>query len=256
MCLILLSYKYHPDYPLIIAANRDEFYARPTAPASFWKDAPFLLAGKDLRDGGTWLGITRNGRFAALANYREPQAYKVDAPSRGLLVRDYLLGNLSGVEYLGKLQKTANQYNGFNMIFGEVSQLYYFSNRGAIPPLLEPGIHGLSNHLLDTPWPKVMNGKESMQRILSREANPPLADLFALLADRSIPEDRLLPDTGIGLAQERLLSSLFIAAPAYGTRSSTVILVNRNSEVTFHERTYNGNRNSDATVEHQFVCSI
>lgn len=256
MCLILLSCKTHPQYPLIIAANRDEFYDRPTAPAAFWKDAPSLLAGKDLRNGGTWLGVTRDGRIAALANFREPQTFKADAPSRGLLVRNFLLGNLSGVEYLEKLQKTADHYNGFIMIFGDVRQLYYFSNRGAIPPLLSPGIHGQSNHLLDTPWPKILRGKESLEHILSKQANPSVEDLFALLADRTVPDDRLLPDTGIGLEKERLLSSLFVAAPAYGTRSSTVILVNRDGEVTFCERTFNGNKDHKTTVEYKFFSGI
>ena len=253
MCLILLSYKTHPHYPLIIAANRDEFYDRPTAPAAFWEDAPTLLAGKDLRGGGTWLGITRDGRIAALANFREPQTFKADAPSRGQLVRNFLLGDLSDVEYLEKLQKTTDHYNGFIMIFGDVRQLYYFSNRGAVPPLLSPGIHAQSNHLLDTPWPKVLRGKESLERIVSKQANPSAEDLFALLADRTVPDDRLLPDTGIGLEKERLLAPLFVAAPAYGTRSSTVILVNRNSQVTFCERTYNGNLNHKTTVVYKFI---
>ena len=256
MCLILLSYKTHPQYPLIIAANRDEFYDRPTAPAAFWKDAPSLLAGKDLRGGGTWLGVTRNGRVAALANYREPQTFKADAPSRGLLVRDFLLGDLSGAEYLEKLKKTADHYNGYIMIFGDVSQLYYFSNRGTITPLLAPGIHGQSNHLLDTPWPKVLRGKESLERLLSNQASPSAEDLFALLADRTVPEDKLLPDTGIGLENERLLASLFVAAPAYGTRSSTVILISRDGEVTMCERTYNGNHNYKSTVEYKFDSGI
>jgi len=253
MCLILLSYKTHPHYPLIIAANRDEFYDRPTAPAAFWEDAPTLLAGKDLRGGGTWLGITRDGRIAALANFRKPQTFKADAPSRGQLVRNFLLGDLSGVEYLEKLQKTTDHYNGFIMIFGDVLQLYYFSNRGAIPQLLSPGIHGQSNHLLDTPWPKVLRGKESLERIVSKQTNPSAEDLFALLADRTVPDDRLLPDTGIGLEKERLLAPLFVAAPAYGTRSSTVILVNRDSQVTFCERTYNGNQNHKTTVVYKFI---
>jgi uncharacterized protein with NRDE domain len=256
MCLILLAYKAHPRYPLIIAANRDEFYDRPTAPAAFWEDAPSVLAGKDLRSGGTWLGVTRTGRIAALANFRGPQEFKANAPSRGLLVSNFLLGDLSGAEYLEKLQNTADHYNGFNMIFGDVRQMYYFSNRGDIPPLLSPGIHGQSNHLLDTPWPKVLRGKESLHGVLSKQANPSAEDLFTLLADRNVPEDRLLPDTGIGLEKERLLASLFIAAPAYGTRSSTVILVNRDGDITFCERTYNGDRDFKSTVEYKFFSGI
>jgi uncharacterized protein with NRDE domain len=256
MCLILLAYKTHPQYPLIIAVNRDESYDRPTAPAAFREDSPSLLAGKDLRSGGTWLGITRNGRIAALANYRGPQEFKANAPSRGLLVSNYLLGDLSAAEYLKKLQTTADLCNGFNMIFGDVRQLYYFSNRGTVPALLSPGIHGQSNHLLDTPWPKVLRGKESLQDILSKQPKPTAEELFALLADRTVPEDRLLPDTGIGLEKERLLAPLFIVSPTYGTRSSTVILINRDGEITFCERTYNGNRDHKTTVEYKFKCNI
>jgi uncharacterized protein with NRDE domain len=240
MCLILLSHKTHPRYPLIFAANRDEFHDRPTAPAAFWKEAPSLLAGKDLRNGGTWFGITGKGRIAALANYRGPPAARADAPSRGLLVKDFLLDELSGAEFLEKLKRTSDRYNGFIMIFGDIDQLYYFSNRGNIPPLLSPGIHGQSNHLLDTPWPKVLRGKEAMERVLSSETNPSIESLFAILADCTPAQNNLLPNTGIGPERERILSSIFVTAPAYGTRSSTVVLVDTEHNVTFIERTYDG----------------
>lgn len=252
MCVILLSYKTHPRYPLIFAANRDEFYDRPTAPAAFWKEPPSLLAGKDLLGGGTWFGITGKGRIAALANYRESPAAGADAPSRGLLVRDFLLAELSGAEFLEKLKRTSDRYNGFIIIFGDVGQLYYFSNRGNTPSLLAPGIHGQSNHLLDTPWPKVLRGKEAMQHVLSLETNPSAESLLAILADHTPAEDNLLPDTGIGLERERILSPIFVTAPAYGTRSSTVVLVDTEHYVTFIERTYDGDPEHFTDVEFRF----
>lgn len=253
MCLILLSHKTHPRYPLIFAANRDEFFDRPTAPVAFWKEAPSLLAGKDLRGGGTWFGITGKGRIAALANYREPQANRTDAPSRGLLVRNFLLDDLSGAEFLEKLKRTSDRYNGFIMIFGDVRhQLYYFSNRGDIPPLLSPGIHGQSNHLLDTPWPKVERGKKALERVLFTETNPSAESLFAILADRTPAQDNLLPDTGVGLERERILSSIFVTAPAYGTRSSTVVLIDTEQNVTFIERTFGGDSEHYTDAEFRF----
>jgi uncharacterized protein with NRDE domain len=252
MCLILLSYKTHPQYPLIFAANRDEFYDRPTAPAAFWEDEPRILAGRDLRGGGTWFGITGKGRIAALANYREAQAAGADAPSRGRLVRDFLLDDLSGAEFLERLKRTSDRYNGFIMIFGDAGRLYYFSNRGNIPPLLSPGIHGQSNHLLDTPWPKVLRGKEALERVLSSETNPSIESLFAILADRTPAQNNLLPDTGIGPERERILSSIFVTAPAYGTRSSTVALIDTEQNVTFIERTYDGDPEHYTDAEFRF----
>ena len=238
MCLILLSYKQHPVYPLVFAANRDEFYDRPSAPASFWEDRPDLLAGRDLREGGTWLGITRGGRMAALTNYSDPASVKLQAPSRGWLVKDYLYGREGADIYLKKLGKHADQYNGFSVILGDPFHLYYFSNRnGTIE--LTPGLYGLSNALLNTPWPKVERGKQRLGALLSQTDDPPPEDLFSILEDQARPEDGQLPDTGIGLEWERILSPLFIESPAYGTRCSTVLLIDRQGVVTFVERVFN-----------------
>ncbi|MGA7828239.1 MAG: NRDE family protein [Geobacteraceae bacterium] len=253
MCLILLAYRSHPCYPLVIAANRDEFYDRPTAPASFWETEPQLLAGKDLRSGGTWLGISRTGRVAALSNYRDPGSSRNNTPSRGGLVTEFLLGDLPPAEYLERLQQRSHDYNGYNIIFGNWENLICYSNRGEVPPLLQPGIHGLSNHLLDTPWPKVIRGKSALAEILSRGAEPAVEEIFSLLAERSIPDDNLLPDTGVGLETERLLAPLFITGPAYGTRSSSIILINKAAEVTFHERTYNGAPGNCSTRSFRFT---
>jgi uncharacterized protein with NRDE domain len=240
MCLIILSWRAHPDFPLILAANRDEFYERPSLPADFWPDYPDILGGRDLKEGGTWFGITRKGRLAALTNYRDPLSVKADAPSRGWLVRDFLTGNDRPGEYLSRLQKESPRYNGFSLILGDDSGLYYFSNRGngGITPL-SPGIHGLSNHLLDTPWPKVRKAKESFRRVVKTKGRPGSDDLFAVLADSARPEDRDLPDTGIGLEWERILSSIYIASPVYGTRSSTVLMIDRFGRVLFEDRQFN-----------------
>ena len=239
MCLILFAWKVHPNFPLVLAANRDEFHERPSAPADFWDDAPDLLAGRDLRDGGTWLGITRRGRVAALTNYRDPASLKTGAPSRGMLVSDYLRGRENPGAYLEQIEPEAGRFNGFNLLVGDPDELYCFSNRGA-RERLQPGIYGLSNHLLNTLWPKVAQGKKALETLLQRGNEPSPEALFALLADRTRSADDRLPDTGIGLEWERLLSPLFIENPAYGTRSSTVLLIDRNGDVTFIERVFNG----------------
>ncbi len=225
MCLILLAYDAHPLYRLILAANRDEFFSRPTAPAAFRDDSPQILAGRDLKEGGTWLGLTRTGRIAAITNYRDPRSERKDAPSRGGLVSGFLAGAMSVEEYLAFLKSEGTNFNGFNLIFGDMKQLCWFSNRGSEPQLLQPGIHGLSNRLLDTPWPKVSRGKEDLEHIVAEGKNIEPDALFAILADRTIPPDDLLPDTGVGIELERVLSPRFISAPAYGTRSSTIILI-------------------------------
>jgi uncharacterized protein with NRDE domain len=252
MCLILLSYKQHPVYPFIFAANRDEFYERPSAPASVWNDAHDVLGGRDLKEGGTWLGITRKGRIAALTNYRDPASIKINVLSRGWLVRDYLTGEESAPWFLEALKTRIHRYNGFNLILGEWPDLYYFSHTGRLLKM-EAGLYGLSNHLLDTPWPKVEKGKSALGALLeSGEELQPEA-IFAVLADRSMPADSLLPDTGIGLEWERILSSMFIVSPIYGTRSSTVILIDRNGQVQFIEKVFNGNPGAWLTSRFDFL---
>lgn len=240
MCLILLAYDAHPDYRLILAANRDEFFSRPAAPASFWEDAPQILAGRDLKERGTWLGVTRGGRIAAVTNYRDPRAEQNDAPSRGGLVSGFLAGSMGVDEYLAFLKREGASYNGFNLIFGDRSRICWFSNRHESPRFLEPGVHGLSNQLLDTPWPKVTRAKEAMGLLVAHGKPVQPEALFAILADRAIAPDNHLPDTGVGMELERLLSPIFISASNYGTRSSTVILIDRQERVTFMEQNFNG----------------
>jgi uncharacterized protein with NRDE domain len=236
MCIILLAHQAHPDYPLILAANRDEFYERPTAQAHFWEEGG-VLAGRDLERGGTWLGVTQEGRIAAITNYREPSSRIDGAPSRGLLVSEFLLGDETPHEYLSKLSSTASRYNGFNLIVGTGDGLRYFSNRGSEPEEIGSGVHGLSNHLLNTPWPKVEQGRKALMRLISR-SNLDVEEVFKVLADDARASDEALPETGVGVELERMLSPLFIKSQSYGTRSSTVVLFNRHQEVTFIERTF------------------
>ncbi len=238
MCLILLSYKIHPDYRLILAANRDEVYNRPTAPLNYWADHPEVLAGRDLKGNGTWLGVTRSGRIAALTNFRESGPQIESAPSRGMLIRDYLTGNSSPQRYLKAVREAAHTYNGFNLITGDESGIYYYSNRAKQVQKLKSGFHGISNHLLDTAWPKVKKGKIGLQSQLNGKEKIDPAKIFEILSDRSLPADDELPDTGVGLEWERILSPLFITSDAYGTRSSSVVLIDKSGKISFIERTY------------------
>ncbi len=252
MCLILFAYKMHPRYPFVLAANRDEFYDRPTAPAGFWDEAPHVLAGRDLRCGGTWFGVSKKGKMAALANHREMEKVRPDAPSRGSLVREFLIGDKLADEYLETLKRTGSLYNGLSLVFGDLGQLCYYSNKTGAAGIIPGGIHGQSNNLLDTPWPKVERGKEVLRRILSSGPEPSVEELFALLADKTTAGDDLLPDTGVGIENERILSSIFVSGPFYGTRSSTVVLVDSENNMTFIERTYDGNPDQYRTIEFCF----
>ncbi|MDR3559870.1 MAG: NRDE family protein [Negativicutes bacterium] len=241
MCLIVLAYRQHPRYRLIVAANRDEFYRRPTAQAAFWSDQPEVLAGRDLEQGGTWLGTTKDGRFAALTNYRDPAAVLASARSRGELVSDFLRSRMSPAEYLSQVDQTDRCYNGFNLLVGDTSALLYYSNRTGGIEELGSGIYGLSNHLLDTPWPKVTKAKAALAESVRRD-EVASEELFAILGDRTQPPDAVLPDTGVGMEWERMLAPAFIASPEYGTRSSTMVLVAYDGSMQFIERTMPGNR--------------
>jgi len=236
MCLILFALDAHPRWRLVVAANRDELYARPTAAADWWSDAPEVLAGRDLRDGGTWMGITRAGRFAAVTNYREPSRYTVGAPSRGKLVADFLLGGSTTGEYASDLLRRGEAFNGFNLLVGDADGVVWLSNRFPETRRLGPGVYGLSNHLLDTPWPKVVRGREDLRRALDGPEDALESALFASLALRDPAPDAALPSTGIEMQRERALSAAFIVSPEYGTRASTVLLVSHDGEVRFTER--------------------
>jgi uncharacterized protein with NRDE domain len=250
MCLILIAHGAHPDFPLVIAANRDEYYRRPTAQAAFWQDHPHILGGRDLECMGTWLGVTRDGRIAALTNFRDPRERKTNAPSRGTLVSDFLESKQDPRTYLGKIGARAAQYNGFNLLLGDADELLYFSSRSAAVTTLSPGVHGLSNHLLDTPWPKVTRGKRRLQALVAGE--PGAEALLELLQDREPARDDEIPDTGIGAELERTLSPALIVSPEYGTRASTAVLFGRDGNVSFTERTILAQGRTGPTVNLRF----
>ncbi len=238
MCLILFACEAHPKYRLILAANRDEFYDRPTRPAGFWEDAPHVLAGRDLQIGGTWLGVTRQGRMAAVTNYRDPASVRAEAESRGILVSRFLLENTPSEAYLRKVERKKDAFNGFNLLAGDRDGLFWFSNRGKEVRPVPPGVHGLSNRLLDTPWPKVRRGITRFKAAIGGPETEIEERLFSLLTDRHRPPDGELPETGVGLEWERILSPIFIQSPVYGTRSSTVILAKPDGQAVFVEQTF------------------
>ncbi len=239
MCVIYIAFDADRERPLAIAANRDEFYSRPTAAAGFWEDHPNIYAGRDLVGGGTWFGVTRSGRFAAVTNYRDPNAPN-GTRSRGHLVADFLKADMPAGEYVKKTEAAAHEFSGFNLIAGEMNErhrdLYYYSNHGSGIRKLSSGIYGLSNHLLDTPWPKVARGKERFAALFASGAGAD--EYFDLLKDEKLADDIDLPATGVGEEIERLLSAIFIRSPEYGTRSSTVLLFDGNFEWTMEERVF------------------
>lgn len=255
MCLILFAIDQHPDFPWIIAANRDEYRERPTAPLGWWSDHPQVLAGRDLTAGGTWMGVTRQGRFAAVTNYRDARCVYPRGPSRGALVSDFLTGDMSPQTYLDQIAAQGQRYDGFNLLLGDIgSGLFYYCNRSCNsdrdcesrpnpegPIALSAGIYGLSNHRLDTPWPKVRKGKRLFAECLDTHGHAQekvFTDaLFEVLADEAQPKDAELPDTGVGLAWERILAPLFINQPHYGTRSCSVIWLDHQNRLRVVERT-------------------
>ena len=237
MCLILLAWQVHPGYPLVVAANRDEFFARPAAPAEFWADHPSVLAGRDLSAGGTWMGVAGNGRFAALTNHRGLSHARNDAPSRGPLVANFLGGAEPPETCCKRLAgQDGRPYNGFNLLVGDCDKLFWVSNVSGEARQLPAGIYGLSNELLDTPWPKVEQSKSALAKAL--QALPDDQPLFQLLLDDTTYPDDMLPRTGIDMEWEKLLSAAFVRGPGYGTRCSTVLLRERTGNILFDEQTW------------------
>lgn len=234
MCLIVFAWRPAHPQPMIVVANRDEFYARPTQPLTQWADAPQVYAGRDLEAGGTWLGINTDGRFAALTNIRNPNLPQGHR-SRGELVAQFLTGDPSIESYMAEVAQRSDQYGGFNLLLGNREQLYYLSSASPEPQLLGEGVYGLSNAGLDTPWPKVEKAKAALTGQLE-DPNP--SALMALLSDPTPAPTAELPDTGVSLATEALLSSMFIASPNYGTRASTVLIVNADGSREFIEHSF------------------
>ncbi len=253
MCLILFAWQSHPRYPLVVAANRDEFHDRPTAAAEFWEESPAILAGRDLEAGGTWLGINRSGRFAAISNYREP-LFKASSLeySRGHLVRDFLLDDSAPATHAGHLQKLGAHYRGFNLLLGDSETLFYVSNRKDKPVTVDVGSHGLSNHLLDTDWPKVHLGRSRLDTLLSNDHLDPEA-LLELLADGTSATPTRLTTEELQSEPEKMTKRIFIDSPVYGTRSSTVVLVDIGGAITFVERQFNADGKPTRTRSHNFM---
>ncbi|MGH8352102.1 MAG: NRDE family protein [Pseudomonas sp.] len=234
MCLIVLAWRPGHPLPLVLAANRDEFYARPSLPLAAWEDAPGIYGGRDLEAGGTWLGIGPDGRFAALTNIRDPRQPPFGR-SRGELPVQFLRSPLAPDAFLMDLAERAGEYSGFNLLAGDAHQLWHLNSRAGAPERLTAGLYGLSNADLDTPWPKVQRAKAVLTECL---AAPQAQDLLGLLHDAQQAADAILPDTGVGLNTERLLSSIFVATRSYGTRASTVLLARADGSRQIVERSY------------------
>ena len=252
MCLIVFAFEYHPKYSLVLAANRDEYFKRPTLPAGYWPNNPSILAGRDMKSGGTWLGVTTEGRLAAVTNYRDPEWHVQNPLSRGVLVADYLNGHMPPAEFLEYLKRSGHHYGGFNLLVGDRFGIFYYSNRSDTENVISPGIHGLSNHLLDTPWPKVTSAKERLEALLIKDTEEP-EEYFAALADGTPFPDDVLPDTGVGIKRERLLSSIFVNSRTYGTRFSTLIFIDRTNRLRFIERSHGPQRSSNTTTEYKIM---
>ncbi|HMV44500.1 MAG TPA: NRDE family protein [Leptospiraceae bacterium] len=238
MCILFIAINEHKNFPLIILANRDEFQNRPTRSAQFWEDHPNLLAGRDEQDKGTWLGITKEKRISALTNYRNIPLHKEGRISRGLLVRDFLISNKTAEEYLEILESSKENYNPYNILLGNPTELYVYNNVSNQRQKLEKGFHGLSNAFLNSPWPKLSRGIEHLKKaVLTNQLEKDY--LFSLMQDETKATDDLLPDTGVGLDKERFLSSIFLKSEVYGTRSTAILLFDRQNTVSFYEKTYN-----------------
>jgi uncharacterized protein with NRDE domain len=237
MCIALFSYKNTPGYRLILAANRDEFLARPTAPLDWWSDNNRILAGRDIQDGGTWLGVSRKGSFGVLTNYRELPKMNESLKSRGEIIVRYLSADSMLPDFFRGLQERASHFRGFSLLLGNASSLWYYSNR--CDELLEvvPGIHGLSNHLLNSNWPKVERGKMLFAEVV-QDTRFDRDSLFEILHDTAQPDKSELPDTGVGSEWEEKLGPIFITSDNYGTRSSAILTITDNGKITFYERTY------------------
>ncbi|MGZ7455974.1 NRDE family protein [Pseudomonas sp. Ma2-10] len=234
MCLIVFAWRPGHPQPLIVAANRDEFYARPSLPLAQWPEAPHVHAGRDLEAGGTWLGVGANGRFAALTNIRDPHQPPA-RKSRGELVARFLSGDRSINDYLSDVVARSLEYAGFNLLIGDTNELWHFNARETEPVILPPGVYGLSNAGLDSPWPKLLKARAALEDVLD---DPQPQALLALLSDQQTAPFAELPDTGVGLATETLLSSVFIASPTYGTRASTALIVQADGTRWLVERSF------------------
>lgn len=249
MCLILFAWQQHADVPLIVIANRDEYYARPSRDAHWWDDAD-VFAGRDLEAGGTWLGVNRRGRFAAVTNVREPGAMRPGKRSRGDLTREFLVSVDPAEVYLQRLAAHDQDYAGFNLLLGDARELWFYSNRARRIQRVEAGVHGVSNGRFNEPWPKLETGREELAAQIG--GNIEHDRLMEILTDHRTAEDQELPSTGVALDVERLLSSRFIRSPGYGTRACSVVTFERPGHVTFSEQNYIDAEHAGARVHEEF----
>lgn len=254
MCLIFLSFNQHPAYPFIALANRDEFYERPAEPIHHWPEHPEIIAGKDLSAGGTWLGAATSGHFAMLTNYRDMANIKLQAPTRGKLVSDYLIGKLPPATYLQALNASGQQYNGYNIMLGTFSDPWYYSNQSNRIYQLGTGSYGLSNALLDTKWPKLAEGKAFFNTILEQK-NFADEELFEMMLDKKLAADEQLPETGIGYDKEKQLSAKFILMDGYGTRNTTLLKIDKHGQGVLKERTFDQTGNQEFEKEITFTVN-
>ncbi|MDJ0576031.1 MAG: NRDE family protein [Xenococcaceae cyanobacterium MO_234.B1] len=257
MCLTILSYQQNPDFPVILISNRDEYYNRPTKTCHFWDDYPNILGGRDLEFGGSWLAVNRDGSLALVTNYREP--HLPNSPSylsRGLIVKDFLLSS-EPEKFLKELKSNSDKYQGFNLIVSWELKLFYFSSISHCLIQLQAGLYGLSNHLLDTPWPKLKRAKEKFQALLSQKKTPLRPEpIIELMNDsRRFPDDEL-PETGIGLELERFLSPIFLVGEQYGTRCTSLLQISRSGRIDFYEQNYDSNGSKRDYIHHYFSTNL
>lgn len=252
MCLILFAYRQHADYPFVVIANRDEYYARPTRNAHWWDDAD-IFAGRDLEAGGTWLGINHQGHFAAVTNVRESRGMSPGKMSRGELTSGYLSTSQPAEKYLQQLVARDQDYSGFNLLLADQQGMWFYSNRDHGDHgvrQIEPGIYGISNGGFDEPWPKLSSGKAELEALLA--GNIDAVELMEILTDHQIAEDHELPTTGVSLDIERLLSSRFIRSPEYGTRACSVLTIDARQRVSFSEQNFIDAKHSGPLVQETF----
>lgn len=255
MCLIVFAYKVLPGHPLVLAGNRDEFYNRPAEPAHMWDTSPGIIAGKDLKAGGTWLGISMTGRFAALTNYRKIDEIKENAPSRGNIIKDFLVSDETPQHYLHSLQETAGNYNGFNLIAGTAETLWYINNKTKKAEEVKPGFHAISNAFLDTPWPKTEDALRAFKKTILTIGVEEEPVFSILMADKTYPENKL-PETGLTRELEKAVSAIFIKTEGYGTRCSTMVTISNDGRYTLTERTFKpGTQEVEGDVSHSFTLS-
>ena len=256
MCLIAFAWNAHPDFRLIVAANRDEWHDRPAAPAAWWNDHPDILAGRDMRAGGTWMGVNRKGRFAAVTNVRDPNDKRSMARSRGELVTAFLANDATPERFLSTTKLRSHEYTGFNLIVADTSSIAYFSSLRGEVEILSPGVYALSNHTLNEPWPKVNAAKSALEAVLQAEMPEKARQMavYDFLSDTETAPDSALPDTGVGLAWERVLSPALIVTPTYGTRASTILSIANSDEVSFVEHTRAINGSVSSIAEFHFVA--